>query len=38
MRVRVVNEEDLNAIRVSFHVCNQEWEVEKLIEEIGKIC
>lgn len=34
MRVRVVPEAGLNAIRVSFHVYNQEFEVERLLEEI----
>jgi len=38
LRVRVVNEDNLNGVRVSFHVCNQEWEVDKLLEEIGKFC
>jgi len=38
IRVRVVPEAGLNAVRVSFHVCNQEWEVERILEEVGRIC
>jgi len=38
LRVRQVAEDGLNGVRVSFHVCNQEWEVDKLLEEIGKFC
>ena len=38
IRVRVVNEDNLNGVRVSFHVCNQEWEMEKLVEELGRFC
>lgn len=38
IRIRVVNEDNLNGVRASFHVCNQEWEMEKLVEEIRKFC
>jgi selenocysteine lyase/cysteine desulfurase len=38
LRVRVVPEAGLNAIRVSFHIYNQDFEVEKMLEEIKKMC
>ncbi|MCX6227469.1 MAG: aminotransferase class V-fold PLP-dependent enzyme [Bacteroidia bacterium] len=34
IRVRVVPEAGLNAVRASFHVYNQEFEVERMIDEI----
>jgi len=37
LRVRVVPEAGLNAIRVSFHVYNQEHEVDRLLEELSKL-
>ena len=36
IRVRVVPEAGLNAIRASFHVYNQDFEVERILEEIKK--
>lgn len=37
MRVRVVPEAGLNAVRVSFHVYNQGFEVDRILEEIEKM-
>lgn len=37
IRVRVVPEAGLNAVRVSFHVCNQEFEVDKILDEIKNL-
>jgi selenocysteine lyase/cysteine desulfurase len=37
IRVRVVNEAGLNAVRASFHVYNQEFEVERVLEEVGRM-
>jgi cysteine desulfurase/selenocysteine lyase len=36
IRVRVVPEAGVNGVRASFHVYNQEFEVERILEEIGK--
>lgn len=36
IRVRVVPEAGLNAVRASFHVYNQDFEVEKILEELRK--
>jgi selenocysteine lyase/cysteine desulfurase len=36
IRVRVVPEAGLNAVRVSFHVYNQDFEVERILEELRK--
>jgi cysteine desulfurase/selenocysteine lyase len=37
IRVRVVNEAGLNAVRASFHVYNQEFEVERVLEEVRRM-
>ncbi|MFA6127164.1 MAG: aminotransferase class V-fold PLP-dependent enzyme [Bacteroidales bacterium] len=36
IRVRVVPEAGLNAVRASFHVYNQDFEVEKILDELKK--
>ena len=36
IRVRIVNEASLNAVRVSFHVYNQEFEVRRILECIDE--
>jgi selenocysteine lyase/cysteine desulfurase len=36
IRVRVVPEAGLNAVRASFHVYNQDFEVERILEELKK--
>lgn len=36
IRVRVVPEAGLNAVRASFHVYNQEFEVERIVEELRR--
>lgn len=36
IRVRVVNEAGLNAVRASFHVCNQQFEVDHLLNTINE--
>ena len=36
IRVRVVNEADLNAIRVSFHLYNQKFEVDRILVKINE--
>jgi len=37
IRVRVVPEAGLNAVRVSFHVYNQDFEVQRILDEIAAI-
>ena len=36
IRVRVVTEAGLNGVRVSFHVYNQMFEVERILEKISE--
>ena len=37
IRVRVVNEAGLHAVRASFHVYNQEFEVDRVLEEVRRM-